>query len=221
MINVKIVILNFTICQSKIINKSFSVLSVKRITIKIIIKIIIKNYLKNLQTHTDFFNRDINKFILLLRKGVYPWERFIETTLPNKKAFYNQLNLKDITDKDYAHAQRLFEEFKLKNLGDYHNLYVQSNTLLVADVFENFRNKCVEIYDLDPAHFLSTTKLAWQACLKTTQEELELLIKIEMLLMDEKGIRGGICYGIHRYAKASDKYMENYDKILNHHTLRF
>ena len=179
-ISVKIVILNFTICQSKITNKSFSVLSVKRITIKIIIKIIIKNYLKNLQSHKDFFNRDINKFILLLRKGAYPyecmgsWERSIETTLPNKKAFYNELNFRDITDKDYAHAQKLFEEFKLKDHGDYHNLYVQSNTLLVVDVFENFRNKCIEICDLDSAHFLSTTKLAWQACLKTTQEELEL-----------------------------------------------
>ena len=83
-----------------------------------------------------------------------------------KKFFYSELNLEDITDKDYAHSQKLFEELKLKNLGDYPDLYVQSDTLLLADVFENFRNKCIEIYELDPAHFLSAPGLAWQACLK-------------------------------------------------------
>ena len=94
------------------------------------------------------------------------WERFNESTLPNKKAFYSELNLEDITDKDYAHAQKVFEEFKLKNLGNYYNLYVQSDTLLLADVFENFRNICIEIYELDPAHFLSAPGLACQGCLK-------------------------------------------------------
>ena len=81
------------------------------------------------------------------------WERFNETTLPNKKYFYSQLNLEDITNKDYAHAQKVFEESKLKNFGDCHDLYVQSDALLLADVFENFRNKCIEVYELDPAHF--------------------------------------------------------------------
>ena len=83
----------------------------------------------------------------------------------------------------------MFEEFKLKNLGDYHNLYVQGDTLLFADVFENFRNKCIEIYELDPAHFLSASGLAWQACLKETGVKLQLLTDIDMLLMVEKGIR--------------------------------
>ena len=83
----------------------------------------------------------------------------------------------------------MFEEFKLKNLGDYHNLYVQGDTLLFADVFENFRNKCIEIYELDPAHFLFASGLAWQACLKETGVKLELLTDIDMLLMVEKGIR--------------------------------
>ena len=83
------------------------------------------------------------------------WERFDETALPYKKCFYSKLYLEDITDdKDYIHAQKVFQEFKLKNLGEYHDLYVQSDTLLLVDVFENFRNKCVEIYKLDPAHFL-------------------------------------------------------------------
>ena len=106
----------------------------------------------------------------------------------------------------------MFEEFNLKRLGDYHDLYVQSDTLLLADVFENFRNKCIEIYELDPAHFLSAPGLAWQACLKKTKVELELLTDIDMLLMIEKGSRGGICQAIHRYAKANNKYMKNYDK---------
>ena len=140
------------------------------------------------------------------------WKRFNETSLSDKKAFYSELNLEDITDKDYAHAQKVFEKFKLKNLGDSHDLFVQSNTLLFANVFENFRNKCIEIYELDPAHFFSAPGLAWQACLKKIEVELELLINIDMLLMTEKGIRGGICQAIHRYAKADNKYLKNYDK---------
>ena len=91
-------------------------------------------------------------------------------------------------------------------------MYVLSDTLLLADVFENFRAKCVEIYALDPAHFLSAPGSAWQACLKKTGVKLELLTDIDMLLMVEKGIRGGICLAIYRYAKASNKYMNNYDK---------
>ena len=91
-------------------------------------------------------------------------------------------------------------------------MYVQSHTLLLADVFENFRNKRIEIYKLDPAHFLSAPGLAWQACLKKTGVKLELLTDIDMLLMVEKGTRGGICQAIHRYAKANNKYMKNYDK---------
>ena len=97
------------------------------------------------------------------------WERFNKILLPDKKFFYSELNLEDITDKDYAHAQKVFEEFKLKNLSDYHDFYVRSDTLLLADVFENFTNKCIEIYELDPVHFLSGPGLAWQACLKKTE----------------------------------------------------
>ena len=120
--------------------------------------------------------------------------------------------LEDIIDEDYTHAQKVFEELKLKNLRNYHNLYVQRITLLLGDVFENFRNKCIEIYELDPAHFLSAPGLAWQACLKKTGIRLELLTDIDMLLMVEKGTRGGICHAIHRYAKANNKYTKNYDK---------
>ena len=92
---------------------------------------------------------------------------------PDKKGFYSELNLEDITDKDYTHAQKVFEESKLKILGDYQEFYVQSETLLLGDVFKNFRNKSIEIYKLYPAHFLSTPGLALQTCLKKTEAEFE------------------------------------------------
>ena len=117
-----------------------------------------------------------------------------------------------ITDLNYRHANKVFKKFKLKNLRDYHDLYDQSDTLLLADVFENFRNKCIEIYELDPAHSLSAPGLAWQACLKKTGVRLELLTDVDMLLMVEEGIRGGICHAIHRYAKANNKYMKDCNK---------
>ena len=88
------------------------------------------------------------------------WERFAETSLPDKEAFYSSLSMENITDIDYRHANKIFKKFKLKNLGNYHDLYVQSDTLLLADVFENFRNMCIEIFELDPAHFLSASGLA-------------------------------------------------------------
>ena len=166
----------------------------------------------------EFCNKDLNKFILLLRKGVYPyeymdnWERFNETSLPNKESFYSNLNMENIDDIDYRHGNNIFKIFGLKNLGVYHDLYVQSDTLLLADVFENFRNKYLEVYELDPAHFLSLPGLAWEACLKKTNIKLELLTDYDMLLMVEEGIRGGICHSIHRYTKANNKYMNNYDE---------
>ena len=105
----------------------------------------------------------------------------------------------------------MFKVFKLENLGDYHDLHVQSDTLLLADLFNNFRDMCLKEYELDPAHILSLPGLAWQACLKKTNIELELLTDYDMLLMVEEGIRGGICHSIHRYAKANNKYMKNYN----------
>ena len=105
---------------------------------------------------------------MLLRKAVHPYEhmdsreRFDEKSVPDKKAFYSELYLRDIAHKDYMHAQKEFEQFGLKNLSDYHDVYVQSDALLLADVLENFRNKCIEIYELDTAHVLSVPGLAWQ-----------------------------------------------------------
>ena len=100
-------------------------------------------------------------------------------------------------------------------------MYVRNDTLLLADVFESFRNKCIEIYEFDPAYFLSAPGLAWQACLKKTEVELELLTNNDMLLMIEKGTRGGICQAIHRYAKANNKYMKNYDKNITSSCLAY
>ena len=153
----------------------------------------------------------------MLRKGVYPyeymdsWERFNETSLPSKIEFYSNLNMEDIDEIYYRHGNNVFKSFKLENLGDYHDLYVKSDTLLLAGVFENFRDMCIKEYELDLAHFVSLPGLAWQACLKKTNIELELLTNYDMLLMVEKGIRGGICHSIHRYAKANNKYMQNYN----------
>ena len=93
----------------------------------------------------------------------------------------------------------MLKGFKLENLGDYHDLYVQSDTLLLADVFNNFRDMCIKECELDPAHFLSLPGLAWQACLKKTNIELELLTDYDMLLMVEEGTRGGTCHSIHRH----------------------
>ena len=129
----------------------------------------VKNHgsIKNFPTLYKFCNGDLNKFFLLLRKGIYPyeyidsWERFDENTIPPKEASYSELNLENITDKDYEHVKKVWEAFEIKNLGEYHDLYVQCDTFLLADVFENFRNKCIEIYGLDPAHFLSAPGLAW------------------------------------------------------------
>ena len=184
------------------------------------------DFIKKFKNAYSFCNDDtaepssserINKFVLLLRKGVYPhenvdnWERFSEISLPSKKDFYSNLNMEDISDIDYRHANNVFKRFKLENLGDYHDLYVQSDTLLLADVFNNFIDMCIKECELDPAHFLSLPGLAWQACLKKTNVELELLTDYDILLMVEEGIRGGICHSIHRYAKANNKYMKNYD----------
>ena len=118
--------------------------------------------------------------------------------------------MEDITDADYGHAKRVYKNIKIKNL-EYHDLYVQGNTLLLADVFENFRNICLEIYKVDPAKFLSARGLTWQAALKKTDVKLDLLTDIDMLLMVEKGMREGICHSIYRYAKANNKHRKDYD----------
>ena len=176
-----------------------------------------KELIKKFKNTYNFCHNDINKFVLLLRKCIYSyaymdsWERFNETSLLSKEDFYRNLNMENIDNIDYRHGNDVFKIFKLENLGGYHDLYVQSDALLLADVFENFRDMCVKVYELDPAHFLSLSGLAWIACLKKTNIELELLTDYDMLLMVEEGKRGAICHSIHRYDNANNKYMKNYN----------
>ena len=155
---------------------------------------------------------------MLLRKGVYlyeyidEWDKFNEKVLPGKDSFYSNLTLENIREIDYVHANNVFKRFNINNLGEYHDLYVRSDTLLLADIFENFRQSCLENYELDSAHFVSLPGLAWQACLKKANVELKLLTDYDMLLMVEEGIRGGICHAVQRYAHVNNKYMKDYDR---------
>ena len=119
------------------------------------------------------------------------WKRFNELIPLEEDYYYSKLNMKGITKEDIKHVKNVCDTFKIKTLGEYHDLYVQSDTALLADVFENFRDKCIEIYKIDPAYFSSAPGLAWQACLKRTGVESDLLTDIDMLLMIEKGIWEG------------------------------
>ena len=159
------------------------------------------------------------KLDLIKRKGVYPYEymdsikRFKETRLPPKESFYSSLNDEYISDEDYDHAKKVWDAFGMKSLEDYHELYNKTDTLLLADVFENFRNICSLNYGLDPAHYYTSPGLAWDACLKITDVKLELLSDVDMLLMIEKGIRGGVSMVSKRFARANNKYMgEKFDR---------
>lgn len=151
----------------------------------------------------------------MVRKGVYPYdymdsfEKF-NHKLPSKEDFYSILNDQHISNEDYEHAQNVWNKFSLKNMGDYHNLYLKSDILLLADVFENFRNTCLEYYKLDPCHYFTSPGLSWDAMLKMTNIKLELMTDIDMFQFIEKGLRGGISYIANRYSKANNKYMKEY-----------
>ena len=150
---------------------------------------------------------------LLLRKGVYPYEwmddieKMNHPSLPSQEKFYSALTLQGVTDEDYKHAQTVWEKFKMTKMKDYHDLYLKSDVLLLADCFENFREKCLEFYKLDPAQFFTTPGLSWAAALKMTGVQLELITDMNMHLLIEKGVRGGISTIVTRYAKANNKYM--------------
>ena len=162
-------------------------------------------------------NGNIEKFILLLKKGVYPyeymddWEKFNETEIPSIEDHYSNLHLENISKGDHKHALKVKNTFNIKNLGEYHDLYVQLDTCQLADTFEQFRSLCLKEYKLDPSYFCATPVLAFEACLKITKVELELLRDIDMVLMFEKGIRGGISQAIQRYAFGNNKCMPNYN----------
>ena len=171
----------------------------------------------SLVPHTK--NRFQEKTYLCLRKGVYPYdymdspEKLNETRLPPKSAFYSKLSNSNITDEDYNHAQKVWKDFNMITMRDYHNLYLELDVLLLTDVFENFRKICRKNYKLDPAWYLTTPGLSWDAMLKETGIELELLTDPDMLMMFEKGTRGGVSMISNRYSKANNKYMENFDEL--------
>ena len=177
------------------------------------------NLVSNLQPQ-DFIN---TRYIfnqntdLLTRKGVFPYDyvsslkKLDEKQLPPKEEFYSKLNDENISDEDYQHALNVFQKFDCKTIRDYHDLYLKSDVLLLSDVFEIFRKTCLKHYNLDPAHYYTSPGLAWDACLKETKQELQLLTDYDMLMIVERGIRGGISHISKRYAEANNKYMKDYN----------
>ena len=156
---------------------------------------------------------------LILRKGVYPYDymdsedRFAETQLPPKEEFYSKIKNEHISDADYLHPQKVFEVFHLNDLGEYHDLYLKTDVLLLCDVFEQFRNVSMLQYSLDPAHYYTSPSLAWSACLKKICVTLELMCDIDQINFIENGLRGGISQISNRYQSANNPYLgeELYD----------
>jgi len=152
---------------------------------------------------------------IIYSKGIYPYEymdsfdRFDETQLPSKDKFYSRLNEEDITDEQYDRAVKTFEKLNCKNLRDYHNFYVSLDTILLADIFENFRDLSLKIYGLDPTHFYTLPGLSWDACLRHTDQTLELLTDDSMYLFLESAIVGVVSAFSHRHAVANNPYLED------------
>jgi hypothetical protein len=155
-------------------------------------------------------------FDMLLKKGVYPyeymdnWSKFDEGRLPGRSAFYSSLYEESVNEENYMRAKRVLGKFGCKNLGDYHDLYLGTDVLLLADVFEDFRRVCLENYRLDPAHYISAPVLSWDAMFKRTGVKLDLLSDVNMYQFIENGMRGGESYIAHRHAQANNKYMVDY-----------
>lgn len=157
------------------------------------------------------------KFNLMKQKGVYPYdymdsvERFNDQQLPSKDEFHSILTDEGIRDEQYTHAQKVWDIFKLQNMGEYHDLYLKSDILLLADIFENFTKTCLQYYKVDPAHYFTSPGLSWDAMLKMTGIKLELMTDVDIFQFIEKCMRGGISCISHRYGKANNKYMKDYD----------
>ena len=153
----------------------------------------------------------------MLRKGVYPyeymdsWEKFSEPMPLDNEYYCSNVNDQNISVSDIDHINNVCNTFKIYNLGKYHDLYVKSDTALPAYIFENFRDKCLSNNKLEPVYYLSAPGFSWHSCLKMTGIKLELLTDTNMLLLFGKGIRGGMCNAICKYAKANNIYMKNCD----------
>ena len=155
---------------------------------------------------------------LMERKGVYPYEymdsfeRFEEDCLPAQSKFFSSLTGEGITDEDYDHAKEVWKAFGMRNMGDYHDHYMAADVLLLADVFESFRNNCLKNYGLDPCHYFSSPGMAWDAMLRMTGVKLELISDVDKYNFVEKGIRGGISFIGKRYSKANNPMVPNFDE---------
>ena len=155
---------------------------------------------------------------LMSKKCVYlydfmdSFEKFNQTELPNKDQFYSILNDQHITDDEYDHANKVWKTFKIKTMGEYHDLHLVSDVLLLTDVFENFRKTCMQYYKLGPCHYFTSQGLSWDAMLKMTNIKLKLMTDIDMFQFIEKGMRGGVSYIANRYGNANNKYMKEYDE---------
>ena len=179
------------------------------------------NLIKNLPDEAFKYTKqefEKEQFNLMKRKGIYPYDhmdsfdRFNETQLPEKQDFYSILNNEHISDEQYKHAQNVWNTFNLNTMGDYHDLYLKSDILLLADVFENFRKTCLQYYKLDPCHYFTSPGLSWDAMLKMTNIKLELITDIDMFQFIEKGMRGGTSYIANRHGEANNKYMKTYNE---------
>ena len=159
----------------------------------------------------------VKRLNLMSRKGVYPYdfmdsfEMFIQRELPNKDQFYSILNDQHITDDEYDHANKVWNTFMIKTMGENHDLYLVSDVLLLTDVFENFRKTCIQYYKLDPCHYFTSPCLSWDAMLKMTNIKLELMIDTDMFQFIKKGMHDGVSYIANRYGNANNKYMKEYD----------
>ena len=180
-------------------------------------KVVANNLIKRLPSTFKLCKGDLKKLLSSLRKGVCPYEymdsmdKFDDTELPSIDRFYSKPQKKHISDKDYVHAKIVWNVFGMKTMGDYHNLYIQADTAQLTDVFESFRSACLKVYNLDPAYFVSTPSLAFQAMLKVTKTEIETFSDIDMILMTEKGVRGGLTQVTKKHAVANNKYLPDYD----------
>ncbi|XP_072743627.1 uncharacterized protein [Anoplolepis gracilipes] len=180
-----------------------------------LISLLSKDKFKILQS--EFKNLSTEDFNLLTKKGIFPYEyidcvdKLQDVCLPSRESFYSSLTGNTVSECDYAHAETVWKRFSIRTLGDYSDLYLKTDVLLLADIFENFRESCIKSYGLDPAYYYTLPEYTWDAMLKHTKITFELLTDINMVMFIERGIRSGLSQCSNRYARANNKYMQSYD----------